>query len=66
MKDEVWTKLATRCTATGTDERTSSELNKKFRNMKTEVKHKVAAEKKSSGKTGGGPPLCEVSYACFI
>ncbi|MEL7308273.1 MAG: hypothetical protein AAGK05_10710, partial [Pseudomonadota bacterium] len=53
--------FAERCNNTGTEVRTPAEVNKKFRNMKSAVKEKIAAEKKSVKETGGGLPLREVS-----
>jgi hypothetical protein len=61
MKDNVWKELAERCNSVGVEDRTAAEVNKKFKNMKSALKEKIAAEKKSAKQTGGGMPLREVS-----
>ena len=63
LKDNVWQTITDRIngTAMSGTTRTTKEVYKKFKNMKTTLKSKLAAERKSASATGGGPPRKEVS-----
>ena len=61
-KDLVWTIITDRLNAIGPNvQRTLEEVHKKFKNLKQKNKENIAKENKSAIRTGGGPPVHEVS-----
>lgn len=65
-KDLAWSKITERVNGTGIYNRTHKQVIKKFKNLKNDLKSKMANERRSASTTGGGPPLKEVSIILHI
>ena len=60
-KDVVWEKITAEINSIaavtgGTWIRTPEEVKKKYKNLKSSAKEKIATERRSVNETGGGPP----------
>lgn len=64
-KDKVWQTITDRLNASSTVYRSPSEVHKKFKNLKSSMKQKIATEKRSERTTGGGSPVQEVSTTLY-
>lgn len=60
MKDEIWKSIALKCSSLGNAHRSSLQVKKKFKNMKSSLKENKAKMNRSSKMTGGGSPVSEV------
>ena len=62
-RNRAWAEITQVVNACGNFKRTTSQIKTKLKNMKTKAKAKHSANKRLSGKTGGGPAPKPLSIA---